>query len=119
MRCPVGSSHAVTASVALDAPSTLRNSRRLTPDFLVSWVISVVAVGAVIARLLALADREIRRGNTRVRVRGLLRRVARGLLPFLRAVAVHVAAHTPAHVEARELIDPIHFLDLAVTRLAS
>ena len=48
----------------------------------------------------------------------LLFRVAGGLESFLRAVAVDVTAHAPAHVEARELIDAIHLLDLAVARLA-
>src|SRR5512133_15418 len=117
MSFPVGSSHAVTASVALDAPSTLRNSRRLTPVFFVSWVMLVVAVGAIVARLLALSGREIR-GRGGGGRRRWLRRVAGRVESFLRAVTVHVAADTPAHVQTRELIDAIHVLDLAVTRLA-
>src|SRR5437868_2288828 len=117
MSFPVSSEQPAAATAALVAPRTLRNSRRLTPGFFVSWLMSVVAVGTVVARLLALTGRE-RRGGGRARGRGLLRRVAGGLEPFFRAVAVDVTAHAPTHVERRELIDPVHFLDLAVTRLA-
>src|SRR5262249_30568398 len=95
MSFPVSSSHAA-AIATLEAPRTLRNSRRLTPVFCLSWLMSVVAVRAVVARFLSLA--RVRRW--RRRWRALLRGgVARGLQPFLRAVAVDVAAHTPTHVE--------------------
>src|SRR6185436_17363761 len=113
---PVGSSHAVIASVALDAPRTLRNSRRLTPVGFVSWVILVVAVGAVVARLLALGGRDIR-GRRSGSSRRLLRGISRCFQSFLRAISVDVTADAPAHVQARELIDAIHVLDLSVARL--
>src|SRR6185295_20368008 len=106
------------ASAALDAPTTLRNSRRLTPVF---SLISVVAVGAVVARLFALAALCV--GGSYGAGRGgggrclLLCRVARRLEAFLCAIAVHVTAHAPTHVEAGELIDAIHVLDLAVAGL--
>src|SRR5579872_7348113 len=108
---------AVAASVALDAPRTLRKSRRLTPGFLVSWLMSVMAIRAVVARVLAFRGREAHRRSIRVR-RELLRRVARGLDAFLEAVPVEVTAHAPAHVERRVLVDAIHLLYLPVTRLA-
>src|SRR5215472_4620165 len=127
MSFPVSSEQAVTASAALDAPSTLRNSRRRTPALPLSFVVvtppvsfavpfsrcsmSVVAVGAVVARLLSL-------GDWRSTWRGCLLGVSGGLESFLWAVAVDVAADAPAHVEARVLIDARHVLDLAVTRLA-
>src|SRR5437588_1425269 len=113
MSFPVSSEHAVAATATLDAPRTLRKSRRLTPVFGVSWLILVVAVRAVVARLLALARRDGGRGGRRGR-RLLLRLVSRRFESFLGAVAVHVTAHAPAHVEARVLIDAIHLLDLAV-----
>src|SRR5512143_4358278 len=117
MSFPVSSEHPAAATAALVAPRTVRSSRRLTPVFFVSWLMSVVAVGAVVASLLALTCRDGgRRGQCRGR--GLLRCVTGGFEPFFRAVAVDVAAHTPAHVEGRELIDAIHLLDLAVTHLA-
>src|SRR3954447_1640925 len=105
MRCPVGSSHAVIASVALDAPRTLRNSRRLTPVFFVSWVILVVAVGAVVARLLTLGGRNICdiRGRGACSRCGLLR-IPRGFQSLFRAVAVDVTTYAPTHVQARVLV---------------
>src|SRR5262245_7628713 len=111
MSFPVSSWQAVVAIAALETPRTLRNSRRLTPVFCLSWLMSVVAVRAVVPRFLALA---------RVRRRRRLLRggIARGLEPFLRAVAVDVTAHTPTHVEAGILEDAVHSLHLAVTRLA-
>src|SRR5690349_1206571 len=115
MSFPVSSEQAVVAIAALETPSTLRNSRRLTPGFCVSWLMSVVAVAAVVASLLALARCDGRRRRIR---RRLLLGITRGLQSFFFAVAVDVAAHAPAHVEARELVDAIHVLDLAVTRLA-
>src|SRR5215217_2608368 len=119
MSFPVSSEQAAAATAVLVAPRTLRNSRRLTPVFTVSWLMSVVAVGAVVARLLALAARR-RRRNRRCGRRGdLLRRVPRGFEALFVAVTVDVTAHAPSHVEARELLDAIHFLDLPVTRLAS
>src|SRR5215211_2285187 len=99
MSLPVSSSHAVTASAALEAPRTLRNSRRLTPVFCVSWVMLVVAVGAIVARLLALAGRDVRGRGGRRGCR-LLRRIPGGLESFLRAVAVDVTADAPPHVQA-------------------
>src|SRR5215467_14863078 len=130
MSFPVSSEQAVTAIAALDAPSTLRNSRRRTPGLpfvlmvltVVSFAgtpfasplsccsMSVVAVGAVVARLLSLCDW---RGTWRRRLLG----VSGGLEPLLRAVAVHMAADAPAHVEARVLIDARHVLDLAMACL--
>src|ERR1041385_6552229 len=106
----------VAASAAPEAPTTLRKSRRLTPGVLegVSWLMSVVTVGAVVARLFPLRRRRGRggaRGCTR------LRRVTSGFEALLRAVAVHVTAHAPAHVERRELIDAFHVLDLPMARL--
>src|SRR5689334_24612113 len=118
MSLPVSSEQAAAPSAALEAPSTLRNSRRLTPFLVVSVLMSVVAVGAVVARLLALARGRCRRGCRRRGRRGLLlRRIAGSLEAFFRAVAVHVTAHAPAHVEAGELANLIHVLDLAVTGL--
>src|SRR5579884_396188 len=119
MSFPVGSSQPTAATVALVTPRTLRKSRRLTPVFVVSWLMSVVAVGAVVAGVLPLGGgdgghRRRRGARARTRRRG----VARGFESFLRTVAVHVAADAPAHVEARELRDAIHLLDLAVTGLA-
>src|SRR6516162_8300688 len=131
MSFPVSSEHAVTASAALDAPRTFRNSRRLTPGLLLSLIavplfasvagpplaacsrcsMSVVAVGAVVARLLAIGDRG-------VAGRRLLLGVSRRLETFLHAVAIHVTANAPAHVQARKLVNAIHVLDLPVTRLA-
>src|SRR6476646_3857164 len=108
----------VAASAAPDAPTTLRKSRRLTAGTFVSLLISVVAVGAVVARLLALDRRDRGRRRRGVRADAGLRRIPGGLEPFLRAVAVDVAADAPAHVEARELVDALHVLDLAVTSLA-
>src|SRR4029078_10279340 len=110
---------AAVASAALDAPTTLRNSRRFTPPPVFS-LMSVVAVGAVVARFFALTALYV--GGSHGAGRGgrclLLCRVSSRLEAFLRAVAVHVTAHTPTHVEARELIDAIHVLDLAVAGLA-
>src|SRR5829696_8943870 len=117
MSFPVSSEHAAAATVALVAPRTLRNSRRLTPALCVSWLMSVVAVGAVVACFLSLAAHSRRRRGGRCGRGGLLRGIARGLESFFRAVAVDVTAHAPSHVEARELGDAIHFLDLAVTGL--
>src|SRR3954471_6462418 len=134
MSLPVSSEHAV-ATAAPETPSTLRKSRRLTADLLLfpsaprtsgrrsagrfSLLMSVVAVGAVVARLLALRRCGGGGGQRDALTLGrLLRRVARGLLAFPGAVAVHVTAHAPPHVEARVLIDAIHLLDLAVARLA-
>src|SRR5215467_7953717 len=130
MSFPVSSEQAVTAIAALDAPSTLRNSRRRTPGLplvlmvltLVSfagtpfasplsrWSMSVVAVGAVVARLLSLGDWR----RTR---RGCLLGVSGGLEPLRRAVPGHMAADAPAHVEARVLVDATHVFDLAMARL--
>src|SRR5689334_1507809 len=118
MSFPVSSGrHPVAATAAPVAPTTLRNSRRLTPGTLVSLLISVVAVGAVVARLLAL-DRRARSRRGGIGADAWLRRVPGRLESFLRAVAVHVAADAPAHVEARELVDALHVLDLPVARLA-
>src|SRR5512146_409575 len=97
------------ASAAPEAPMTLRNSRRLTPVF---SLMSVVAVGAVVPRALALGGIDWCCGG--LTGGGWLRRVAGRLQPFLGAVAVHVTAHAPAHVERGELVDTIHLLDLAV-----
>src|SRR5262245_33995192 len=115
MSFPVSSWQAVVAIAALETPRTLRNSRRLTPGFCVSWLMSVVAVRAVVARFLALARR---RGWCGIRRPLLLGRIAGGLESFLWAVAVHVTADAPTHVEARVLKDAIHLLDLTVARLA-
>src|SRR5215510_10017016 len=100
MSFPVSSEQAVAAIAALEAPRTLRNSRRLTPVFCVSWLMSVVAVRAVVARFLPFAGGD---GGRRRRGAGhrLLLGIPRGLEPLLRAVAVDVTAHAPAHVEAR------------------
>src|SRR4051812_46558602 len=118
MSLPVGSEHAAAETAAVPAPRTFRNSRRLTPG-VVELLISVVAVRAVVARLLAIAGGRGGRGGVHtLGLRGLLRLVPGGLLAFLRDVAVHVTAHAPAHVQAGVLIDLIHLLDLAVTRLA-
>src|SRR6185503_4167081 len=136
---PVSSEHAVAATAAPETPRTLRNSRRLTAVRLsllpsaprtsgrssamdgsfVFWLILIMAVGAVIPRLLAFR-RSGGGGGERVTLplRDLLRRVPRGVLAFLGDVAVHVTAHTPAHVEARVLLHAVHLLDLAVARLA-
>src|SRR5215471_2473683 len=117
MSLPVSSGrHPVAATAAPVTPTTLRKSRRLTGGTLVSLLISVVAVGAVVARLLALDRRG--RGSCCIGADTRLRRVAGGFQSFLRAVAVHVAADAPAHVEARELVDALHVLDLPVARLA-
>src|SRR6185437_2679569 len=110
MSFPVSSWHAVTASAALDAPRTFRNSRRLTPlepEVEVSWLMSVVAVGAVVARLLAFRRRDrCRRGRRgERRARGLLRRVPGRLEAFLGTVAGDVTADAPPHVQGRVLID--------------
>src|SRR5215510_10423456 len=96
MSFPVSSWHAVVAIAALEAPRTLRNSRRLTPVFCLSWLMSVVAVRTVVARFLALARRGGRCGSRR---RLLLGGIAGGLESFLGAVAVDVTAHAPPHVE--------------------
>src|SRR5439155_1672568 len=83
------------AMAALDAPKTLRNSRRLTPGF-VSCVMLVVTVGAIVARLLAIGGVDVgRRGRSWRPLRR--RRVSRRLEPFARTVAVDVAAHAPSH----------------------
>src|SRR5437016_6050832 len=110
MSLPVSSWHAVVASTALEAPRTLRNSRRLTPVFCVSRLISVVAVRAVVPRLLAIG-RSDRRGRGSRGCGLLLGRVAGRFDSLFRAVSVHMTAHAPAHVQARELLDAIHFLD--------
>src|SRR6185503_7098206 len=113
MSFPVSSEQAVVANTALEAPRTLRNSRRLTPVFCVSWLISVVAVRAVVSSLLAVAGGGCRGAGTawrRLRVG-----ISSGLEAFLRAVDVHVTADAPPHVDARELSDAIHFLDLSMT----
>src|SRR5438067_822910 len=112
MSLPVCSEHP-TAATAVDAPTTLRKSRRLTGVLVWSFIL-IVAVGAVVARLLSV------RGQRRRGLRARLRRVVAGRLEaFRRAVAVDVTAHAPTHVERRVLIDLIHLLDLAVTGLAS
>src|SRR3954468_7389970 len=88
------------APTAAPAPSTLRNSRRLTPGFVLSVVgalISVVAVGAIVAGVHAIGG--WRRDATRVRV------VARGLGALRGIVSVHVAVDAPPHVQRRVLID--------------
>src|SRR5437879_13526617 len=124
MSLPASSEHAVAETAAVETPRTLRNSRRFTPlalsllpsalrtsgrssamdGLLVSWLILVVAVRAVVARLLALGRRRRRGGRgDALAGRGLQRRVAGSLLAFLRDVAVHVTAHAPTHVEARVL----------------
>src|SRR5687767_12027391 len=109
MSFPVGSEHAA-APAAVPAPRTLRNSRRLTPPLLADSLISVVAVGAVIARLLAL----IRWRHGDVAVADVTGRA----LSLGGIVPIHVAVHTPTHVQRRVLVDAIHLLHFAVTRLA-
>src|SRR5687768_11606913 len=115
MSFPVGSEHAA-APAAVPAPRTLRNSRRLRPDTERSAVefgdslISIVAVGAVVAG--AFSQRVRSDGASRVR------HVAGGALALNRIVPLHVTLHAPSHVERGVLVDTIHFLDLAVTRLA-
>src|SRR5687767_13861334 len=109
MSLPVGSEHAA-APAAVPAPSTLRKSRRLTPAFVVGSLISVVAAGAVVARLLAL----IFGRHSAARVRDVSRRA----LTFGGVVTVDVTLHAPAHVQRRVLVDAIHFLHFAVARLA-
>src|SRR3569833_2452265 len=99
------------------SPTLLTMSRRLTPADPVSVLMvfrfeerrSVMADGAVVARL---ADGECL-GGTDHRVGG-----AGGARSLDRAVAVHMAVDAPAHVQRRLLIDALHVLDLAVTRLA-
>src|SRR6185437_883302 len=115
--------HAVTARAALEAPRTFRNSRRLTPVAPVgegSWLMSVVAVRAIVPCLLSFGRRHGRRRRRRRERRGrrLRRRVAARLEAFLGAVAVDVTAHAPAHVQRRVLVDTIHLLHLAVAGLA-
>src|SRR5688500_19966729 len=105
MSLPVGSEHAAAPAAVL-APRTLRNSRRLTA--LGVSLISVVAAGAVVARLLAVGFR--RHGAARV---GDITRRAQ---TFGGVVSVDVTLHAPPHVERRKLVDAIHLLHFAVTR---
>src|SRR3954471_13738463 len=99
MRFPTFSDVQPTAAAAaVEAPMTLRNSRRLTegtPDEgcgsravvseLIGWL--VMAVRAVVARLLAIRRGDGSWSGLRARRRGG-RTVARSLEPFLGAVAV-------------------------------
>src|SRR6185312_5460657 len=112
MSFPVGSEQPAAAIAALDAPSTLRNSRRFTPAVVVSWVMSVVAVRAVVPRLLSLTRVEgvVCRATTRrcgERRAGRLVGVTGGRETFFRTVAADVTAHAPTHVQRGALLDPM------------
>src|ERR1041385_6510850 len=120
MSFPASSEHPAAVTAAPVTPRTFRKSRRLTPLTPVlaeSWLILVVAVRAIVARLFPFTGLGDGRSNRLSRC-GRLRRVSRGFESFLLTVAVHMTADAPAHVEAGELVDAIHFLDLPVTRLA-
>src|SRR5437762_2412555 len=78
---------------------------------------SVMTIRAIIARLFPIGPRDRGRRDWSTGSRAG-RAVPRGLETLLLAVAVDVTAHAPAHVERRELKDAVHFLDLAVARLA-
>ena len=119
MSFPVSSGRQpVAASAALDAPRTLRKSRRLTPARF--RVVAHLSSGSWRSRSAPSCARPSRPRGVAAAfgTDAGLRRVPGGLESFLRAVAVHVTADAPAHVEARELVDAIHVLDLPVTRLA-
>src|SRR5688500_7221708 len=102
MSLPVGSEHAA-APAAVPAPSTLRNSRRLTPAPLEGdSLMSVVTIGAVVASPFPFG----RRRHRAARIGG----VARRALSRHRIVTVDVTVHAPTHVERRVLVDTVHRL---------
>src|SRR5437868_3822270 len=82
---------------AVPAPRTLRNSRRFTPGGAVMPCAvrsSSVLIGSVVtcAAIVSRAERRVRLAD--------------------------VAVDAPSHVERRRLVDLLHILDLAMTRLA-